>query len=140
MYKRLFLILMCLSGTGLTWAGPAALSQAQIEATSHLTEKGLYRVSLHPPSVVTINSYQTWGIYIEDATGAALDKAVLKLSADMPAHGHGLLTEPRIRPGSAPGRYRVEGLRFHMPGYWEIRVQIGHADKSDDLRLAVELE
>lgn len=145
MQRVLCAILWWLSATGSLHAepvtpAPAILTAAQVEGDSRLTDKGLYRVTFHSPAVVAVNRYQTWGIYIEDAAGAALDGAALKVSAEMPAHVHGLLTEPRITPGSAPGRYRVEGLRFHMPGYWEIRIQLDQAGKQDGLVLPVELE
>lgn len=138
MRRLLCAVVLCLSGTGQLWAGSA--STTPIEGVSRPTSHGLYRVSVHPPPAIAINRYQTWGIYIEDAAGVALDRLALEISADMPAHGHGLLTAPQVRPGDAPGRYRVEGMRFHMPGYWEIRVRVGHADRQDTLMLPVELE
>ncbi len=130
----------CLLGTGGVRAEPAVLGGDQLEGVSLPTMQALYRVTLHPPLEIGINRYQTWGIFIEDTAGKALDHAVVELRADMPAHGHGLLAQPRIVPGSAPGRYRVEGLRFHMPGYWEIRIQIKQGGKADALMLPVRLE
>jgi hypothetical protein len=127
-------------GTSQLHAESAALIEAQIEGKNRLTDTGMYRVYTHPPSRIDMNRYQTWGIYIEDAAGNALDGVSLKVNADMPAHGHGLLSNPQIKPGSAPGRYRVEGLRFHMPGYWEIRLQMRYLGKQDGLVLPVELE
>ncbi len=132
--------MVCLLGVSGLSAEPNALTREQIEGTRRQTDAASFRMTFHPPSRIEINHYQTWGIYIEDATGKALSHAVLKVDANMPAHGHGLLTQPRIAPGDAPGRYRVEGLRFHMPGHWEIRLQVNHAGKQDALVLPVELE
>lgn len=131
---------VCLPGAGGVRAEPAVIGGDQLEGLSLPTAQALYRVTLHPPLEIGINRYQTWGIFIEDATGKALDQAVVDLRADMPAHGHGLLAQPRIVPGRAPGRYRVEGLRFHMPGYWEIRIQVNQGGKADALLLPVLLE
>jgi hypothetical protein len=50
---------------------------------------------------------------------AACDGLVLEgFDARMPVHGHGLNYRPRIT-AAGPGRYRVEGILFHMPGPWQ---------------------
>lgn len=41
------------------------------------------------------------------------------VDATMPAHKHGMNYAARI-VGGADGRYRVEGMLFHMPGDWEL--------------------
>lgn len=138
MHRMVFLFLLSLQG--MAWAEPAALNPATLDAASHATRAGLYRITLHPPAPIHLNQYQTWGVYVEDAAGLVVDKARVELSADMPAHGHGLLASPQVSAGSAPGRYRVEGLRFHMPGHWEIKVQVNRAGKRDELVLPIELE
>jgi cytochrome c peroxidase len=50
----------------------------------------------------------------------------IHFDATMPAHGHGLATQPRIQP-SGPGSFTVEGVRFHMPGKWQLRVRFHDA-------------
>jgi len=42
----------------------------------------------------------------------------LRVDAQMPAHRHGMNYRPSIAT-TGPGRYRAEGLLFHMPGDWE---------------------
>lgn len=42
------------------------------------------------------------------------------VDATMPAHGHGMNYKPVVTE-TAPGRYRVEGLMFHMTGSWQFR-------------------
>ena len=44
---------------------------------------------------------------------------LVAVEATMPAHKHGMNYAPRI-VGGADGRYRVEGMLFHMPGDWEL--------------------
>ena len=46
----------------------------------------------------------------------------------MPAHDHGLPTRPRVTEELGNGDYRLEGMRFHMGGYWEIRVSVTTGD------------
>ena len=36
----------------------------------------------------------------------------------MPEHRHGMNYKPEVKR-LAPGRWRAEGLMFHMPGKWE---------------------
>lgn len=43
----------------------------------------------------------------------------LQVDAAMPHHGHGMNVSPKVIR-VAPGSYRVEGMLFHMPGYWEL--------------------
>jgi len=43
----------------------------------------------------------------------------LKVGAQMPEHGHGMNYLPEVKP-LGPGRWRVEGLMFHMPGRWQL--------------------
>jgi hypothetical protein len=47
-----------------------------------------------------------------------------RVDAWMPAHRHGMNYRPGVT-ALAPGRFRAEGLLFHMPGRWEFVVEIG---------------
>jgi cytochrome c peroxidase len=51
----------------------------------------------------------------------------LKLDAHMPAHRHGMNYAPSVLK-LGPGRWRAEGLLFHMPGRWELVFEIDSAD------------
>ena len=42
----------------------------------------------------------------------------VQVDAWMPAHRHGMNYQPVVKPLGG-GRYRAEGLMFHMPGEWE---------------------
>lgn len=44
---------------------------------------------------------------------------LVAIDATMPAHKHGMNYAAKIVPG-IDGRFRVEGLNFHMPGEWEL--------------------
>jgi DNA-binding beta-propeller fold protein YncE len=47
----------------------------------------------------------------------------LRVSATMPAHFHGMTTEPRITQ-EEKGTWRVDGMLLHMPGAWQISFDI----------------
>ena len=51
-----------------------------------------------------------------------LESEVTKVSAIMPAHGHGMNYRPQIL-SLQPGLYKAEGFLFHMPGLWEFRLE-----------------
>ena len=55
----------------------------------------------------------------------ALDRLVeLRVDAHMPAHRHGMNYKPSISAQGDAGRYRAQGLMFHMPGTWEILIDM----------------
>jgi len=65
------------------------------------------------------------------STGPQGDARGLKLLADarMPEHDHGMLQAPRVTE-LAPGEFLVEGMRFHMPGRWVIRLELQGKQRS----------
>jgi len=50
--------------------------------------------------------------------------ATLDIVGGMPEHNHGMPTQPQITEELAPGRYLLEGVRFHMPGLWRLTASI----------------
>ncbi len=46
-----------------------------------------------------------------------------RVDATMPEHRHGMNYRPGVQPLGA-GRWRVDGLMFHMPGRWELRLDV----------------
>ncbi len=49
--------------------------------------------------------------------GEAFDGSV-KVTASMPAHGHGMNYKPSVAKLSG-GKFNMEGFLFHMPGRWQ---------------------
>ena len=49
----------------------------------------------------------------------AVDPESVSIDARMPRHGHGMNYRPTVT-AFGNGRYRAEGLMFHMPGEWEL--------------------
>jgi cytochrome c peroxidase len=56
----------------------------------------------------------------------------LKIDAHMPEHRHGMNYAPAVK-ALGPGRWRAEGLLFHMPGKWEFVFEIRTAGSNDRL-------
>jgi hypothetical protein len=57
------------------------------------------------------------------AKGGAPAPESLGIDAHMPAHRHGMNYAPAVREAGA-GRWRAQGLMFHMPGEWELRFDL----------------
>jgi YtkA-like len=51
--------------------------------------------------------------------GQATLPDVVRVDAHMPEHKHGMNYRPGVT-ALGQGRYRAEGLMFHMPGRWEL--------------------
>lgn len=63
----------------------------------------------------------------------------LKVDASMPEHRHGMNYKASVTPQS-PGRYRAEGLMFHMAGRWELVFELRAAGKTDRLTQSIVVE
>lgn len=101
---------------------------------------GHYRVLIQPEvRPLPLNSMHAWSLQLQDAAGQPVRDAQLRLSGGMPAHNHGLPSAPEIQSMPEPGRYRVEGLRFHMPGAWELQLHIRKQGREDRVLLPVRL-
>jgi len=88
---------------------------------------------------IPINRIHGWELVVLTAGGEAVTGAEITVDGGMPAHDHGLPTRPRVTEELGGGRYRVEGLRFHMGGIWEIVVTIEAAGRRDTVTISIEL-
>jgi hypothetical protein len=109
-------------------------------STSLVTDKGLYRVSYTPQfEPVPINQIQSWTLHLETEDGQPVANAEIKVDGDMPQHGHGLPTQPQVTAYLGNGDYRVEGLKFHMPGWWIVEFDITAGDHADHVTFNLKL-
>ena len=110
-------------------AGPTWTSQA-----------GLYRVryksDLEP---IEINKIHDWVLHVETAAGAPVVDAEITLTGGMPAHNHGMPTQPQVTKNMGHGDYLVEGMRFHMAGDWVITLTISAAAGQDTCTIPLKL-
>ena len=63
----------------------------------------------------------------------------VSVDADMPSHGHGMITEPVVTKIDAT-HYQVDGMMLHMPGYWEIYLEVTRDNESERFMLPLTLE
>jgi hypothetical protein len=127
--KSLKTIVLCLLFAG-----------AQADESSWTSQRGLYVVSYQSELVpLQINKLHAWVLHIEDANGNPVVGAHLEASGGMPVHDHGLPTYPRVTEEPGNGNYRLDGMRFHMSGVWEITINIIDDGKTDTVVVAVTL-
>lgn len=104
------------------------------------SEEGVFRVRYRSElGAISINEMHNWDLQIEDAQGSAVADAEFEVSGGMPAHDHGLATSPAVDPTSEPGLYRLSGLRFHMPGEWELEISVRVGHNEDDIIISLRL-
>ena len=84
-----------------------------------------------PPAPVPVGEMVSLEIALCNAAGTA--PALQRLDAEMPAHRHGMNYRPSV-VALGPGRYRAEGLMFHMPGLWAL-----HLETAGGVRLTLPL-
>lgn len=101
-------------------------------ATDRMTDDGLFRVSfVSEPDPVAINQMHSWALHVETADGRPVENAAITIGGGMPQHGHGLPTRPQVTEYLGDGNYRVEGLRFQMGGWWEVKFEIDADGQTD---------
>lgn len=74
-------------------------------------------------SPIEINQMHSWLISVKNSDGEAVINSTLTVTGGMPLHDHGLPTIPQVTTEVEPGVYLAEGVRFHMPGPWEILIE-----------------
>ncbi|PTM89125.1 YtkA-like protein [Mycoplana dimorpha] len=94
-------------------------------ALSKLSAGGIYRAAIHANiEPVTVGRMHSWTVSLNTATGAPVEGASITVDGGMPQHGHGLPTVPKVTKYLGDGRYLVEGMKFNMPGWWTIKVEV----------------
>lgn len=100
--------------------------------TEKASDNGHFQVSytskLEP---IEINNLHSWIIHIKDNNGKDVTGAEVNVVGGMPEHNHGLPTQPQITKNLGGGCYLLEGMKFHMLGWWTITITITNEDISD---------
>ncbi len=115
----------------------AGLAHAEDTWTS---KRGLFVLQVDSAiDPIVINTMHSWELVLTDADGTAVEGATFDVSGGMPEHDHGLATAPRVTEELGDGRYRLDGLRFHMAGEWELVVEVRANDYADAFTIVLTL-
>jgi hypothetical protein len=124
-----------------SFMGARAAPDSLDMAGTRLTDQGVFMVtytsSIDP---VPVNNIHTWTIHVESAAGEPIEQAEITVEGGMPQHGHGLPTKPQVTQDLGDGDYQVEGLRFNMPGWWEVSFHITAGGQSDSVTFNLSLK
>ena len=101
-------------------------------STSRLSEWEMYTVSYASmPDQIPLNTMHAWLVSIATVEGQPVNGARIRVRGGMPAHGHGLPTKPVMTGEIQPGQYRVEGMKFNMPGHWTVTFDLTIGKSTD---------
>lgn len=95
-----------------------------------------YTTALQP---LSINKIHNWVVHVESADGNPIDDATITLVGGMPVHDHGLPTLPLATQNVGEGNYLVEGMKFHMNGWWQVTISIVSGGDSDSVTFDLQL-
>ena len=85
---------------------------------------GVYTAILEPREPIRLRQMQKVAVRVLDAGGRPIDNASISVGGGMPEHRHGLPTQPRVTRSLGEGVYEIEGVRFSMGGWWELKLAI----------------
>ena len=84
----------------------------------------VYTAKLEPREPIRLRQLQAVPVRLLDAKGNPVDDAKISIQGGMPEHRHGLPTQPRVTRHLGGGVYEIEGVRFSMGGWWELKLVI----------------
>ena len=101
--------------------------------------KQVYSVKLLPQQPLRPRHLLTVPVEIRDASGRPIEGATFSVDGGMPEHRHGLPTQPRLGRALGAGLYEIEGLRFNMGGWWELKLAIESPTGRDSVTFNLDL-
>ena len=117
----------------LAWLAGCSTPPANLDLSlEKASAAGTYRVALLPPAqAAAINQMHAWKVRLATRDGAPVHDARFVVTGGMPQHGHGLPTQPRVTRELEEGTYLLEGMKFSMTGWWDMRLAIQAGDVAD---------
>ena len=110
------------------------------QETAQLSDNQHFKVSYTSKvEPIEINRLHAWLILIEDKNGKRIENAEIHVKGGMPEHNHGFPTQPKITKYLGDGCYLLEGMKFHMMGYWTITLTITDGEITDDVTFELNL-
>jgi len=94
------------------------------------TEKQHFQVKFSCKQQPFVGDFQDCNLILSRNEGNVSD-AVISIDGGMKAHGHGLPTSPKLSSTDIKGQYKIEGLKFSMPGDWIVGFRVLLDDVTD---------
>ena len=121
-----------------TESRPAPATQV---AASETSDGNYFVTYVTQPAPIPLNEMFSLEVNVfQDATLQQRSSGVaIEVDAAMPAHQHGMNLTPRVQPVS-DGHFRATGMLFHMPGHWEIYIDVIKDGRKERARFEVEIQ
>jgi YtkA-like protein len=116
---------------------PPPWKDAKEIASNAGTYRVLWRATPEPIPQSQNFALDLW-VFPAAASEPPLTDLTVSVDAGMPEHGHGMNQVPVVTP--LAGRFHVEGMRFHMPGRWEMYFDITRGALTERAQVEVMLE
>jgi cytochrome c peroxidase len=95
------------------------------DVLSATSERGDFKVVLWPEDgTIPLRRLHAWMVRVQDADGVPVTSTRLAFDGGMSQHGHGFETRPLVSQRLPNGDYRIEGMKFHMGGDWQLELHI----------------
>ncbi len=132
-------ILLLTALTSITWAD--TVEKKTVFSQAITTKHGLFKLNVRAKGLekLPVNQFHQWILTIKDANDKAVNNARIAISGGMPAHGHGLPTQPRVEKKIGDGQYLIAGMKFNMDGQWKLRFLIVQPTQKDMAELDVKV-
>ncbi len=99
--------------------------------TGWVVFSGHYMIAFRPdPMVIEVNS--PFALIMNVCAKNGQPAELVAVDAQMPEHRHGMNYKTTV-VANGEGRYRVDGLVFHMPGRWELNFDVRSGEETERL-------
>lgn len=116
------------------------IDKVQRQQRAQVSDKKSFKLSYTPtPDPVPLNKFFRVRLLLQDAQNRLLNGASLTVNATMPEHNHGMNVKPKVK-ALGQGQYEIQGLLFHMAGYWEMAIDIQQGGKHEKVIFGVTVD
>jgi YtkA-like protein len=126
--RRLVLCIVLLA----SFAGAASAGTSV--TVSVKSKQKLFAATVTHPDPLPVEQLHVWTVRLFDRKHRAVTGARIKVTGDMPAHGHGLPTAP-VAVSRGRGVYQLQGMMFQMPGLWYVQLRVRAGNRLDTIRV-----
>lgn len=96
-----------------------------------ISKNGDYQATLTCATPPATGPFQECSLQLHNAKYP--ENLLIAVDGGMPAHGHGLPTAPQAVATDKTGEYRIEGLKYSMPGEWLLGFLLDDAGQQDKI-------
>jgi uncharacterized cupredoxin-like copper-binding protein len=118
---------VCAANTNINWLEKTSVNGRYIATVSFAGQ--------HIP----LNKMHAWKLELKNSAGLPVKNAHIKVSGGMPAHQHGMPTQPQMTQNLGKGVYLIEGLKFQMAGGWQVNFEITDGRVTDKIIFDLQL-